>query len=79
MFRDALVTALVVGPVLIAINYGDLMLDGRDLPVGKMALTMIVPFLVASFSGMRAALRQQRSGTNAGQTSSVATPRRKMP
>ncbi|MEO1040650.1 MAG: hypothetical protein AAFX52_00020 [Pseudomonadota bacterium] len=64
VLRDALVTAFVVGPILIAINYGDLFLDGQDLPIGKMALTMTVPFLVATFSGMRAALRQQRSGTN---------------
>ncbi|MEO1657228.1 MAG: hypothetical protein AAFR65_05855 [Pseudomonadota bacterium] len=61
--RDAVITALIVGPILVAINYGDAILAGGGVPGAKMALTMVVPFLVALVSGLRAALRQKREET----------------
>ena len=43
--RRALASALVVGPVLIAINYGDALLRGHfsDSQLLRMALTLLVP------------------------------------
>ena len=56
--RRAVMFAVVVGPILIAINHGDALLRGelggeRAL---KMALTFAVPYLVSTFSSV-AALR----------------------
>lgn len=50
----SLKVALVVGPLLIAINYGDAILAGRVTPADgvKMALTALVPYLVATFSAV---------------------------
>lgn len=50
----SLKVALVVGPLLIAINYGDAILAGRVTPTDgvKMALTALVPYLVATFSAV---------------------------
>ncbi|MEM6747270.1 MAG: hypothetical protein AAF608_07615 [Pseudomonadota bacterium] len=59
--RDAVVTALIVGPILIGINYGDAILSGGAVPMAKVALTMLVPFMVAFVSGTRAALRRGRN------------------
>ena len=64
VLRDAIVTALIVGPILVAINYGDAILSGGAVPIGKVALTMIVPFVVAAVSGTRAALRRRQDQPN---------------
>ena len=54
--RRALGYAVVVGSVLIAINHGDAVLagdvDGRRLL--KMSLTVVVPYLVSTFSSVGA-------------------------
>lgn len=44
-------TALVVGTVLVAINQGDISLRGETTPVTylKIALTYVVPFCVSNF------------------------------
>jgi len=58
--RRGLAFAVVVGTVLIAINHGDAILRG-DLTFThfvKMALTVIVPYLVSTFSSV-AALRNK--------------------
>ncbi len=59
--RRGLLYAVVVGSVLITINHGDAILrgelDGRRLL--KMGLTMMVPYLVSTFSSV-GALRQAR-------------------
>ena len=59
--RRALFFAVVVGPILIAINHGDALLEGRVSGAQelKMGLTVLVPYLVSTLSSV-AALRQQR-------------------
>lgn len=54
--RRSLIVAIVVGTALNAINQGPEMLHGRWPVVWKLALTYVVPFLVASY-GSYAALR----------------------
>lgn len=59
--RRALLFAVIVGPILIAINHGDGLLRGQ---LGaerwlKMGLTMLVPYLVSTISSV-AALRGSR-------------------
>jgi hypothetical protein len=54
--RRSLVVALVVGTVLNLINQGPEMLSGKWPVIWKLALTYIVPFLVASY-GSYAAFR----------------------
>lgn len=54
MLRRSLLTALVVGTVLTAINQGNLILQG-DLPgslAWKIPLTYCVPFCVATWGAM---------------------------
>jgi len=56
--RRALLFAVVVGPILIAVNHGDALLRG-ELEARrwlKMGLTMLVPYLVSTVSSV-AALR----------------------
>jgi hypothetical protein len=59
--RRALASALLVGPVLVAINHGDAILDG-DVTAGrvlKMTLTLVVPYAVSTFSSVQSALAYQ--------------------
>ncbi len=58
--RRALLMALVVGPILILINHADSILQGEIGPVRalKMALTMLVPYLVSTYSSVGALRRQ---------------------
>lgn len=62
--RRALGFAVVVGAILLAINHGDAILRG-DLPparLGRMALTVLVPYVVSTLSSvgaMRAAARRE--------------------
>jgi hypothetical protein len=54
MIRRSLLTALVVGTVLTAINQGTVLLDGR-FPASldwKIPLTYAVPFCVASWGAL---------------------------
>ena len=46
--------ALIVGPVLVAINQGDAILAGTVNGVGlfKIGLTMVVPYMVSTFSSV---------------------------
>ncbi len=55
--RNALVTALIVGPILTAINQGDAILNGAGVAWVKLALTFLVPYSVATVAGANAALR----------------------
>lgn len=61
--RRSLAVALVVGTVLNAINQGDALLDGEPLRWGKIALTYVVPYLVATY-GAVTALRQKGDGAS---------------
>jgi hypothetical protein len=54
MLRRSLLTALVVGTILVAINQGNVLLDGR-FPAAlwwKIPLTFAVPFCVATWGGL---------------------------
>lgn len=55
VLRVSLVTALVVGTVLIAINQGNVILEGRfpSELYWKIPLTYCVPFCVATFGALR--------------------------
>lgn len=55
----ASVTALIVGPILTAINQGDAILAGSGVAWGKAALTFLVPFCVSTISATIANLRCQ--------------------
>ena len=46
--------ALVVGTLLTAINQGDVILAGESPVLWKVALTFLVPFMVASFGAYSA-------------------------
>jgi len=59
--RRGLLYAVVVGSVLVGINHGDAILHG-DVDGGRLrriALTVLVPFLVSTSSGV-AAIRAMR-------------------
>jgi hypothetical protein len=61
--RRGLFYAVIVGAVLIAINHGDALLRG-DVEGGrllKMGLTVLVPYLVSTFSSV-AALHDRSGG-----------------
>jgi hypothetical protein len=54
MLRRSLLTAVVVGTVLVAINQGNVLLDGR-FPASlwwKIPLTFAVPFCVATWGAI---------------------------
>ncbi len=57
--RCALKYALIVGPVLVAINDGDVLLRHAltDTDAFKIALTILVPYLVSTFSSVGAVCR----------------------
>jgi len=59
--RRATGFAVVVGAVLVAINYGDAFIGARSLGTGdwlKMGLTVCVPYVVSTLSSV-AAIRDQ--------------------
>lgn len=66
--RRATVYAVVVGAILITINHGDAILQ-RDIDgvrLAKMCLTVLVPYLVSTFSSV-GTLWQVRTGQQAAQ------------
>ena len=65
--RRALKCAVVVGAILIGINHGDAIAtrDIHALRLLKMGLTIIVPYLVSTFSSI-GALRQVRASSSRG-------------
>jgi hypothetical protein len=63
--RRALKYALMVGAVLLMINHGDAILRG-DLPPGRllrMALTVLVPYVVSTLSSVEALRPGRRRAT----------------
>jgi len=52
--RCSMKYAFIVGPVLVAINHGDAIMQGTVDGVGlfKIGLTMMVPYLVSTFSSV---------------------------
>ena len=66
--RRAIRYAVVVGAILLTINHGDAILRG-DLPPDRllrMGLTMLVPYLVSTFSSVGAMLQMRRQGEDPG-------------
>ncbi|MBW2235190.1 MAG: nitrate/nitrite transporter NrtS [Deltaproteobacteria bacterium] len=62
--RRALGFALVVGAVLVGINYGDALLGQRALGASdwlKMGLTVCVPYVVSTLSSVAAIRDQERA------------------
>jgi hypothetical protein len=61
--KRALMTALVVGTLLIAINYGDVLLGENVtmLQLLKMTLTVFVPYAVSTYSSVGALRAAARS------------------
>lgn len=61
--RRSLAYAVVVGPILIAINHADAIAAGDidGIRLCKMALTVLVPYLVSTLSSV-GALRSRRAG-----------------
>lgn len=60
--------AVVVGAILLSINHGDAILRG-DLPPDRllrMGLTMLVPYLVSTFSSVGAMLQMRRQREDPG-------------
>lgn len=63
----ALRYVVVVGSILITINHGDAILRG-DLPPDRllrMGLTLLVPYLVSTFSSVGAMMQMRKGGTDA--------------
>lgn len=66
VLRRGLLYALVVGSVLVGINHGDAILRG-DVDGGRLlriALTIVVPYLVSTFSSV-GAIRELRGSKGA--------------
>ena len=63
VIRRAAVMALIVGPVLAAINHGDRMIAGTwtGTDLLKIALTFLVPYTVSSVSSIMAIREQDRA------------------
>lgn len=63
--RRALTYAAVVGTILITINHGDALLRGDVTPgrLLKMGLTVMVPYLVSTFSSVGTLLQVRRQGS----------------
>jgi hypothetical protein len=68
-------SALLVGPVLVAINHGDAIINGEltAARVLKMALTLVVPYAVSTFSSVQAALAYQRDEQTSSRAASHAS------
>lgn len=62
--RRALQAAGLVGSVLLAINHGDAILQGDISPTRlmRMVLTLIVPYVVSTFSSVGTIRELQREG-----------------
>jgi hypothetical protein len=61
--KKAILTALVVGPLLTAINQGDLIRAGLAPPIRKVGLTYCVPYCVTTWgaiTGKRAPWRRDK-------------------
>lgn len=54
VLRRSLKVALIIGTLLTAINQGDLIMAGQQPVIWKVALTYLVPFLVASYGAYSA-------------------------
>ena len=58
--KKAILTALVVGTLLTAINHGDLILSGLAPPAWKVLLTYCVPYCVTTWGAITGKRAQWR-------------------
>ena len=58
--KKAILTALVVGSILISINHGDIILDGSMPASWKIILTYCVPYCVSTWGAVTGKLAQWR-------------------
>lgn len=58
--RRSLAVAAVVGTILNAINQGDAFMGERPIDCTKLALTYVVPYLVATYGAVTARLAADR-------------------
>ena len=65
VMRRAALTALIVGCILVAINHGDALLRGQvdAARAWRIALTVVVPYLVSTVSSVSSLLEVQRVST----------------
>ncbi len=70
--QRALLSALIVGSILIAINHGDALIKGQidGVRVFRICLTVIVPYIVSTVSSVSTILGM-RQGTMTGANSNV--------
>jgi hypothetical protein len=61
VIRRAVKTALIVGVILAAINYGDVILRGQmtQSQIFRLALTFFVPYCVSTYSSVNAILEMK--------------------
>ena len=59
-FRRSLLTGVVVGTILTAINQGDVIVAGETPNFIKIALTYLVPYCVATYGAVTAKLHAWR-------------------
>jgi len=62
--KRALKVGMVVGTILIAINQGDVLLNGGFPPLWKIILTYMVPYSVSSYSSAMFITELSRSMEN---------------
>ena len=68
--RDVVVrgikVGLIVGTILMAINHGDVILNGQidSSAFWKISLTYLVPFCVSTYAGVEAILRQKNQNSD---------------
>jgi len=58
----ALKVAVVVGSILVFINQGDLILQGKLPPIWKLLLTYCVPYSVSTYSAASFKVAYRRTG-----------------
>ena len=58
--KKAILTALVVGSILISINHGDIIVDGSMPASWKIILTYCVPYCVTTWGAVTGKLAQWR-------------------
>jgi hypothetical protein len=83
VLQRALVTSFIVGTILIVINHSDALIAGKvdDIRLFRMALTYLVPYLVATTSSvstimqMKMNWQEQNSGDlHASKTIAIVPP-----
>lgn len=59
--KKAIGAAVVVGTILVGINHGDAILEGKPLEMHKIILTYCVPYIVTTWGAITGKLAAQKS------------------